>query len=127
MRALGELKRQFPPQSIRTYIISGTTGVDDMLSLVWLLQSNGVCVAASEDGSDPGIMPTPLFESIEDLRNCPDICRQLWQSESYAPLLNSWGRHAGSDARLFRQQQRRRDADKHLGDFQGAQGIARSG
>ena len=92
MRALGELKRQFPPQSIRTYIISGTTGVDDMLSLVWLLQSNGVCVAASEDGSDPGIMPTPLFESIEDLRNCPDICRQLWQSESYAPLLNSWGR-----------------------------------
>ncbi len=92
MRALADIKRQFPPQSIRTYIISGTTGVDDMLSLVWLLQSNGVCVAASEDGSDPGIMPVPLFESIEDLRNCPEICRALWQSESYAPLLNSWGR-----------------------------------
>ena len=92
MRALGDIKRQFPPQSIRTYIISGTTSVEDMLSLVWLLQSSGVCVGANEDGSDPGIMPVPLFESIEDLRNCPDICRKLWQSESYAPLLNSWGR-----------------------------------
>jgi len=36
------------------------------------------------DGGDPGIMPVPLFESIEDLRNCPEICRNLWQSESYA-------------------------------------------
>ena len=92
MRGIADLKAAFPPQSIRTYIISGTTGVEDILSLVWLLQSQGVCVAASEDGSDPGVMPVPLFESIEDLRNCPDICRSLWQSPSYAPLLDSWGR-----------------------------------
>src|SRR5256886_526039 len=37
-------------------------------------------------------MPVPLFESIEDLRNCPEICRRLWTSTDYAPLLNSWDR-----------------------------------
>jgi phosphoenolpyruvate carboxylase len=37
-------------------------------------------------------MPVPLFESIEDLRNCPAICRTLWTSPDYAPLLDSWGR-----------------------------------
>jgi phosphoenolpyruvate carboxylase len=37
-------------------------------------------------------MPVPLFESIEDLRNAPAICRTLWTSESYAPYLDSWGR-----------------------------------
>ena len=92
MRTLADVKRRFPPHAISTYIISGTTSSDDILSLLWLLQSNGVCVGASEDGSDPGVMPVPLFESIEDLRNCPEICRSLWQSPSYAPLLNSWGR-----------------------------------
>ena len=92
MRALADFKRVFPPQSIQTYIISGTTSADDMLSLVWLLQTCGVCVAASEDGSDPGIMPVPLFESIEDLRNASAICGSLWQSDDYKPLLDSWGR-----------------------------------
>ena len=48
---------------------------------------------AATDGvdSDPGLMPVPLFESIEDLQNAPSICKQLWQSKAYQPLLKSWG------------------------------------
>jgi phosphoenolpyruvate carboxylase len=34
----------------------------------------------------------PFFESIEDLRRCPGICRALWTSPEYEPLLESWGR-----------------------------------
>ena len=37
-------------------------------------------------------MPVPLFESIEDLRNAPDICRTLWSSPGIQPYLDSWGR-----------------------------------
>jgi len=44
------------------------------------------------NGSDPGVMPVPLFESIEDLRNCPVVCRHVWTSADYARLLDSWGR-----------------------------------
>jgi phosphoenolpyruvate carboxylase len=60
--------------------------------LVWLAESCGVRVAADASAGDPGLMPVPLFESIEDLRNCPEVCRALWTSKEYAPYLDSWGR-----------------------------------
>jgi phosphoenolpyruvate carboxylase len=44
----------------------------------------------SEAGGDPGLQPVPLFESIADLRNAPAVCRQLWTSAAYRPLLASW-------------------------------------
>ncbi len=91
-RAIADLKRAYPAQAIQSYIISGTTSLQDILSVVWLARLNGVTVAASEDGTDPGLMPVPLFESIEDLRNCPAICRTLWSAPDYLPLLDSWGR-----------------------------------
>ncbi len=37
-------------------------------------------------------MPVPLFESIEDLRNCARVCREVWTSPGYVSLLDSWGR-----------------------------------
>jgi len=95
LRTVAELKREFPPQAIRSYVISGATRVEDILAVVWLAQLCGVRVEASVDdsgGRDPGLMPVPLFESIEDLRNCPEICRRLWTSADYSPLLDSWGR-----------------------------------
>ena len=35
-------------------------------------------------------MPVPLFESIEDLRNAPAVCRELWSRPDYRKLLASW-------------------------------------
>ena len=92
LRMISDLKRTYPPQAIQRYVISETRSAADVLTLIWLAQLNGVQVAASENGSDPGLMPVPLFESIEDLRNCPEICRTLWTSADYARLLDSWGR-----------------------------------
>ena len=45
---------------------------------------------AAPPSSDPGLQPVPLFESIEDLRNAPAICRELWTSAAFNPLLDSW-------------------------------------
>src|SRR5205085_189376 len=92
LRAVAALKREFPPESIRSHVISGARGTSDVLRLVWLAESCGVRVAADESRSDPGLMPVPLFESIEDLRNCAGVCRTLWSSSEYAPYLDSWGR-----------------------------------
>ncbi|MDT5155953.1 MAG: phosphoenolpyruvate carboxylase [Acidobacteriota bacterium] len=95
LRAVAESKREFPPESIRSHVISGARGVGDVLRLLWLAESCGVRVAGEADGrGDPGLMPVPLFESIEDLRNCPEVCRALWTSKDYAPYLDSWGRRA---------------------------------
>jgi phosphoenolpyruvate carboxylase len=92
LRAVAELKQEFPPQAIRSYVISGVSNVDDILSVTWLARLCGVRVEASEDRRDPGLMPVPLFESIEDLRNSPEVCRALWTLPDYAPLLDSWDR-----------------------------------
>ena len=90
LRNLAQMKRDFPPQALRNYVISGAESVGDVLSLIWLMELCGLRVAA--DGNDPGMMPVPLFESIEDLRKAPEICRTLWNMPSYAPYLDSWGR-----------------------------------
>jgi phosphoenolpyruvate carboxylase len=90
LRTIASLKELYPPEAIRSYVISGASGVRDVLSLVWLLELCGVRVAGSSD--DPGLMPVPLFESIEDLRHAPEVCRTLWQSAEYGPYLDSWGR-----------------------------------
>lgn len=86
-----ELK-QHSPNAIEAYIISGAHDENDIWNLVHLAEYAGVELRASADGVDPGLMPVPLFESIEDLRNCPEICRRLWTSANYGPLLDSWGR-----------------------------------
>jgi phosphoenolpyruvate carboxylase len=90
MRAVARLKQEYPANAIRTYVISGATSVQDVFNVVRLAAVCGVQVAAKDH--DPGIMPVPLFESIQDLRACPEICRDLWIDASYAPLLDSWNR-----------------------------------
>jgi phosphoenolpyruvate carboxylase len=87
-RVIAELK-QTAPGTIRQYVISGAASAADVLNVVWLARLGGVKVEGSEH--DPGLMPVPLFESIEDLQAAPSICRELWTSAGYKQLLASWG------------------------------------
>ncbi len=89
VRAVAELKQEFPPEAIRQYVISGASSAEDSLQVIRLARLGGVVVEGRE--GDPGLQPVPLFESIEDLRNAPRICRELWSSAEYRPLLESWG------------------------------------
>jgi phosphoenolpyruvate carboxylase len=88
-RVIAEVKAGCTPEAIRHYVISGATCVDDVLAVVRLGRLAGVKLEGSED--DPGVMPVPLFESIEDLRNGAEICRELWARPDYRALLDSWG------------------------------------
>jgi phosphoenolpyruvate carboxylase len=84
------LKQTYPAQSIRQYIISGAESEDDVLNVVRLAKACGVSLAGSE--KDPGLMPVPLFESIDSLRAAGGAMRRLWRNPEYQPLLDSWGR-----------------------------------
>ena len=90
MDAIGRLKKRYPPEAIRSHVISGARGMQDVLNCVWLARLGGLSPQAN--GDDPGLMPVPLFESIEDLQNAPHVCKRLWKSDTYAQLLDSWGR-----------------------------------
>ena len=84
-------------------MISGAESEDDVLNVVRLAKACGVNVAGSggdresiqfakDSARDPGIMPVPLFESIDSLRAAGGVMRRLWQLPEYQPLLDSWGR-----------------------------------
>jgi phosphoenolpyruvate carboxylase len=89
-RAIAKVKRSYPAHSIRHYIISGAETEKDVLTVIRLAKIAGVQVAGSVD--DPGLMPVPLFESIESLRASGSVMRRLWSDREYQPLLDSWGR-----------------------------------
>jgi len=92
LRVVAEVKDGCTPEAIRQYVISGASSVDDILAAIRLARLSGVRVEGSggESGRDPGLMPVPLFESIEDLRRAPEICRELWARPDYRRLLASW-------------------------------------
>ena len=104
-RIVGELKGEYPAQAISQYIISGTETEDDVLNVVRLAKACAVRIAGSSgeanqtssaskgsSANDPGLMPVPLFESIDSLRASAGVMRRLWRHPEYAPLLDSWGR-----------------------------------
>ncbi len=92
-RVVAELKKT-APEAIRQYVISGAGSAADVLNVIWLARLGGVTVEASGVAGkdwDPGLMPVPLFESIEDLQAAPTICRELWTAPGYKKLIESWG------------------------------------
>jgi len=87
-RVVAEIKNGCSPEAIRQYVISGASNVDDVLAVIRLARLGGVKVEGS--GRDPGLMPVPLFESIEDLRQAPAVCRELWARPDYRKLMATW-------------------------------------
>jgi phosphoenolpyruvate carboxylase len=90
-RVVSEVKVGCSPESIRQYVISGASSVEDVLAVIRLARLGGIKVEGAGCGLDPGLMPVPLFESIEDLRNAPAVCRELFGRADYRKLLESWG------------------------------------
>jgi phosphoenolpyruvate carboxylase len=95
-RAIAQLKRDFVPESLPRYVISGATSAEDILNVIRLARLGGVRVEGCgapgpcPDSSDPGLQPVPLFESIDDLQHGAAIMRELWSSPACKPLLESW-------------------------------------
>jgi phosphoenolpyruvate carboxylase len=90
LRTIARLKKGYPPEAIQCFIISNAGSAEDIFSLVRLASVCGVKVAASEN--DPGLMPVPLFESIDALRGAAAVMQKVWSAAEYKPVLDSWSR-----------------------------------
>jgi phosphoenolpyruvate carboxylase len=89
LTAIADEKASRGGSVIRNFIISGAESERDIFSVVELARAAGVHI---EGGThDPGLMPVPLFESIESLRRAPEIMRSVWTSAEYKRLLPTWG------------------------------------
>lgn len=87
-RAIAQLKQTYSPEAISRYVISGTESTEDIFAVVRLATICDVRVPAS--GDDPGLMPVPLFESIDSLRCSAEIMRRAWTAPEYRALVDSW-------------------------------------
>ena len=89
LRATTEAHRRYGPASVPHYVISKTTGVSDILETAVLLKEAGL-LRPREGALDVDIVP--LFETIEDLRNCGEVMNELLGLPEYMRLLESRGR-----------------------------------
>ena len=92
LRTVAELKHRYTPSAIRQHVISGAQSEQDSLNVARLARIAGVKVEGDPDHHDPGLIPVPLFESIEDLRKCGDVSDRLWSMPEYNRLLDAWHR-----------------------------------
>ncbi len=89
-RTIAQIQREQPVETIQQYVISGATGAEDVWRVLHLARTQGVSCTAGEDRA--AIQIVPLFESIEDLRAAASICREIWTTAAYQPVLDSWDR-----------------------------------
>ncbi|HTV59110.1 MAG TPA: phosphoenolpyruvate carboxylase [Verrucomicrobiae bacterium] len=89
-RTIAEMKRRYPAESLRSYVVSATESEQDYFTVLRLAEIGGVHAGGSK--GDPGLMPVPLFESIASLRSAAGIMRRIWQKPGFQGLLDSWGR-----------------------------------
>ncbi len=81
-------KKDYDPEAITRYIVSGAESEEDIFAVLRLAALSGL--QASGSAHDPGVMPVPLFESIDTLRRAPEVMRSVWSSPEYQRLLPSW-------------------------------------
>ncbi len=69
---------------IGPFIISMTRSAADVLAVLLL---------ARWSGSDENLLITPLFETVEDLQDAPEVLTSLFTSDVYRPHMKSCGDH----------------------------------
>jgi phosphoenolpyruvate carboxylase len=89
LRTTAEAHRRYGLASVPHYVISKATGVSDILETAVLVKEVGL-LRPRDGGLDLDIVP--LFETIEDLRNCSTVMDELLDLPEYARLLESRGR-----------------------------------
>lgn len=84
-RALDEIS----PSAIRTYVISMTREVSDLLAVLLLAKEAGLF----RTGGEPlfRLAVSPLFETIEDLRHAPEVMRRLFEHPVYRQQIAAHG------------------------------------
>lgn len=80
-RVVRRARDEISEAAIRTYIVSMTREMSDLLAVLVLAKQAGVTKLAV----------SPLFETIDDLRRAPDVMARLFENPVYRRLLEAQG------------------------------------
>ncbi|OIN91246.1 MAG: phosphoenolpyruvate carboxylase [Comamonadaceae bacterium CG1_02_60_18] len=73
-----QMREQFGTQAIRHYIISHTETVSDLLEVLLLQKEVGLLHGTLDQAAQADLIVTPLFETIDDLRNAAPIMQAYY-------------------------------------------------
>ena len=90
--AARELRQRYGDAALPNAIISKTDGASDLLEVALLLKEAGLLTPAGR-GAPPVLAMNiiPLFETIADLRNSPQIMQRLFDLPAYRALVSARG------------------------------------
>jgi phosphoenolpyruvate carboxylase len=94
-RMLQRLQQEFGSRICRTYVISMSHTVSDLLEVVLLAKEAGLVDPMARRSE---LLVIPLFETVEDLQGAPAVMGQLFADPFYRELLIT-GREGGSPCR----------------------------
>jgi phosphoenolpyruvate carboxylase len=86
LRTVAKLQKEFSTDICHTYIISMNHSVSDILEVMLLAKGAGLYDVAKGTGT---LAIVPLFETVEDLKNSPQVLTELFQIEIYRKYLIS--------------------------------------
>ncbi len=81
-------RRYVSPGAITAYVVSMTHGVSDILEVLLLAKEAGLYRRVG-DSVECDLDVVPLFETIEDLRNCDGLLRKLFHNQAYRAHLDA--------------------------------------
>lgn len=84
-RMLRRLQEEFGPDICRTYIISMSHEVSDLLEVLLFAKETGLYDPATHRGS---LQVVPLFETVDDLKRAPEVMTNLFELPLYRTYLN---------------------------------------
>ncbi|MCX5940746.1 MAG: phosphoenolpyruvate carboxylase [Cyanobium sp. LacPavin_0818_WC50_MAG_67_9] len=87
-RMLQRLQQEFGSRICRTYVISMSHTVSDLLEVLLLAKEAGLVDPLAQRA---GLLVVPLFETVEDLQGAPAVMATLFRHPFYRALLASDG------------------------------------
>nr|WP_071933940.1 MULTISPECIES: phosphoenolpyruvate carboxylase [unclassified Synechococcus] len=90
-RMLHRLQEEFGSRICRTYVISMSHSVSDLLEVLLLAKEAGLVDPAAHHAD---LLVVPLFETVEDLQRAPEVMGQLFEHPLYRQLLPRAGEQA---------------------------------
>ncbi|HLB59099.1 MAG TPA: phosphoenolpyruvate carboxylase, partial [Bdellovibrionota bacterium] len=92
-KLIEKARDEFGPEAISTYIISSCKELSDILEVLFLAQNANLYVYSTFSGQTMSLLDiVPLFESIKDLRQAPNLMERLYTLDLYRAHLEARGK-----------------------------------
>ncbi len=97
-----QVQQEHSKKAITSYIVSMSNAASDVLEVLFLMRLANLF---DPSGSDSSLDIVPLFETIEDLRNCASIMNELLHNRAYMKQSFSTKQRTGNHDGVLRQYQ----------------------